>query len=196
MESEKTGKADYSYWLKVRVWDSEEAAALILGYEPEYTHYLFINRLRHKDEPEDIGRTAISVEADNLEKILQSAQLAGELGKVQLNQVGEPWGKTVTWQKWVSWAKRNKIGCANELLTAIAELEDQKELGPEEIHPRREANLLRVIGALLYILKEKSRKSEAQIIQRVEDLFRGRPGLAKSTLQNVFKLAKDKLIDY
>ncbi|MCH8307541.1 MAG: hypothetical protein E2O63_03365 [Gammaproteobacteria bacterium] len=133
MEADNTGKADYSYWLMVRVWSAHEAAALLLGYEPWYAHYFYSDPPfgGDNDEPEDVNRTAIGVEARRLEKILESAQLADELGKVRLNRAGKPWGKTVTWQKWVSWAKSNKIECAEELLAAVSELDEQKDTDEE-----------------------------------------------------------------
>ena len=103
MKSQDAGKADYSYWLMVRVWTAHEAAALLLGYEPQYTVVSF--------DEFDVIRREVGIEREKLERILESAQLAGELGKVQLNLLGEPWGKTVTAAQWIKFAQRNEIGC-------------------------------------------------------------------------------------
>ncbi len=172
----------------MRVWTAHEAAAFLLGYEPWYAHYFYSDPPfgGDNDEPEDVNRTAIAVEARRLEKILESAQLAGELGKVELNQVGKPWGKPVTWQKWVSWAKSNNIECAEELLAAVSELDEQKDTDEEVLHPRLKASLYLIIGALLQELKENTGDSQAKIIEQIVDLHVLKSGLSKSNLEYHF----------
>lgn len=200
MEPDAERQADYSYWLKVRIWDSKEAAALLLGYEPSYPWNYYFDKVDAEvfktGEKEDLQRSAIKREVCKLETILQSAQLAGELGNVRLNRGGGVWGNTVSPFDWMAWAKRNNIDCVEELLNAVAELKEQEDSEPNDIHPRRETTLLRIIGALLHILKENTHKSEASIIRHIDDLFGHIPGTGKSTVEGVFADAKRRLIEY
>ena len=124
MESDTDGQADYSYWLKVRIWDSKEAAALLLGYEPDYAYGYGPDESGWVSDTIDPLRSAIRGKASKLETILRRAQLAGEFGKVQLNRIGDPWEKTVTWRKWVAWARLNNIKCSDVLSNATAELQE------------------------------------------------------------------------
>jgi hypothetical protein len=194
MKSKDTGKADYSYWLLIRQWSASEAAALLMGYEPGYTIYFpEFEWPTDEPEPDDVHRTAISREREKLEKVLESAQLAGELGKVQVNEVGKPWGKTVTATQWIKWAERNNIECAAELLAAYEQMSDKPEKESGEIHPRTETSLLRIIGALLEQLTENTNQSQAAVIREIVDLHGHKDGISKATLENNFSEAKQRL---
>lgn len=188
--------ADYSYWLHVRVWSADEAAALFIGYEPEYTRYTIDGVFDVGSE--DRTRSAISKQAKRLEKILESAQLAGEFGEVELNQIGKPWGKTVTWREWIAWAPQNNIPLNATLSRAIDDHNKRVQIAESsaKIDPRRESTLLRTIGALLHILKQESSHSEADVIRQINDLFGHIPGIAKSTMERDFAGAKRRLTDY
>ena len=196
MDIEQAPNANYEYWLHVRVWTARETAALFLGFEPKYTEYFWDSF--YSSEPEDTIRTAAANERKNLEKILQSAQMSGELGKVVLNQVGEPWGNTVKWRNWTNWAKKNDITISQTLSEAIDKFQSKvsTENPSEEISTRREATLLRTIASLLHVLTQDSSRSEAEIIRQIADLFGHIPGVAKSTMQRDFAEAKRRLTDY
>lgn len=196
MNSAIAGQADYSYWLKVRIWDSREAAALLLGYEPDYAYGYGPDENGFVEDKIDPLRSAIRDKANKLETILERAQLAGEFGKVQLNQGGGVWGGTVSPFDWTAWAKSNNIDCVEELLNAVADIKEQKDSETDDIHPRRETTLLRDIGALLHVLKETTQESDANIIRHLDDLFGHIPGIAKSTLERDFAAAKRELKNY
>ena len=196
MEEKTETFADYAYWLHVRVWTANEAAALLCGFEPEYTRYTYHGPL--DDELEDKVRATFSDQVKRLEKILESAQLAGELGKVQLNQVGKPWGNTVTWRDWIKWALKNNIPLVPDLSKGIDDHDRRIEENEpsEEINPRREITLLRTIGALLHVSKQDPLRSDAEVIREISDLFGHVPGIAKSTMERDFADAKRRLSDY
>jgi len=191
MDEQQDSAANFSYWLNVRVWNAHEAAALFLGFEPEYAERSFFGT------PEKHRGEAIDT-TNRLAKILESAQLAGEFGKVELNQGGRPWGRSVTWKEWITWAKQNDVELSSDLEKAAdsrrprARQDDESE----EINPRRETTLLRTIAALLHILKGEPSQSEADAIRQIQDMFGHIPGIAKSTLQRDFAEAKRRLTDY
>lgn len=196
MNSDTAGQADYSYWLKVRIWDSREAAALLLGYEPDYAYGYGPDELGSVENKIDPLRSAIRDKANKLETILERAQLAGEFGKVRLNQGGGVWGGTVSPFDWMAWAKSNNIDCVEALLNAVAETKEQDDSEADDIHPRRETTLLRVIGALLQELKESTDQSQANIIKRIDDQHGHKSGISKSQLENDFAEANRRLKDW
>ena len=179
------------------MWTAKEAAALLCGYEPEYANYVFVQDFVGGRSVDNF-RAVASDQVKRLEKILESAQLAGEFGKVQLNQGGRPWGKTVTWQEWIDWAPKNSIPLVAPLSRAIEDHNKRTQIASPatEIKPRRESTLLRTIGALLHILKKESSRSEADVIRQIDDLFGHIPGVAKSTMERDFAKAKRRLTDY
>ena len=197
MEEYVDPPANYGYWLLVRTWTAEEAAALVLGVEPEYTRYHYEEGW--SEGPEDKFRSAMAVTTDRVERIMESAQIAGEFGEVQLNQVGKPWGAAVTWRQWIEWVKKNEeLFLHPDLTAAIEQFQNKSDSqSPDErIHPRRETTLLRSIAVLLHLLKNDSDRSEADVIREVADLFGHIPGIGKSTLQRDFAEAKRRLKDY
>lgn len=188
MTSRKIQPADYSYWLMVKDWDSNEAAYLLLGIEPRSLP------LWSKDQSGDERKA--TEQHEKLRRVLTSAVIVGDFGKVTHADEGRTITPPISWLDWVSWAKRNGIDCVDELQNAIAELKDRKDAAPDDIHPRRETTLLRVIAALLHVLSENSKESEASIIRQLDDLFGHIPGLSKSTLERDFADAKRRLKEY
>lgn len=194
-------RADYSYWLKVLIWDSKEASALLAGYDPDA---LYNPRIPHPDEITygqydeeiDVIRNSIRRSVEREHRILERARLAGELGKTRLKEDGTVICPPVSALDWVAWASRNDFACDGELVNAIAAFDNQESDDREVIHPRRETTLLRVIGALLHELRESTSQSQAQIVKQIIDMHGHKPGIAKSTLENVFSGANRRLADW
>jgi hypothetical protein len=202
MQNREHEEPDYGYWLKAKVWDTKEAAALILGYDPDY---LWSFRPDPEDADkhdfdfavgEDPRHTELKGKASSLERLLRRAYVAGDFGKPRLNQVGEPWGKTVTASQWINWAKKNDITCAQELLAAQEQSKNMPREEKDDLHPRTETSLLRIIGALLQELRSKTGQSQSSIIETVVDLHGHKSGISRSTLENYFSLANRRLDDW
>ena len=188
MTSGKIKPADYSYWLKVKDWGSGEAAYLLSGIEP---HSL---PLMPKDHSEDQRKARDQYE--KLRRVLNSAVMAGDFGKVTYADEGRTITPPISGSDWVSWANRNGIDCVDKLQNAIAELKVRKDAAPDDIHPRRETTLLRVIGSLLHELKEDTNQSQASIIKKIDDLHGHKSGISKSQLENDFAEANRRLRDW
>ena len=188
MTNGKIQPADYSYWLKVKDWGTYEAANLLLGIEPRSLH----------SYPNDLSaeQRLASDQIDKLKRVLDGAVDAGDFGKVIYADEGRTIAPATSGFEWVDWAKRNGIDCAEELLNAVAETKEQDDSEADDIHPRRETTLLRVIGALLQELKESTDQSQANIIKRIDDQHGHKSGISKSQLENDFAEANRRLKDW
>ena len=193
MSDTQNGGADFDYWLIAQLWDSREATALLLGYEPDFAFGYGPDEDAFLNKNIDPKRDELREKAERLELLLRRAQLAGAFGKVQLNRMGDPWGKSVTGAQWIGWAQRNNICCAPELLAALEKYDDSAEEDSGEIHPRTETSLLRIIGALLQELKTDTNKSQAKIIDDIVDMHGHKDGISRSTLENCFSQANLRL---
>lgn len=123
MKPKSSGAADYKYWLSVRVWTAHEAAALFLGYEPDYANYsTFL-----VDNPDNL-RAEVADKKMRLQKVLESAQKAGEFGKISRTEDGGFVCPPVTWQAWINWAQADEMPLVKALLAAVERRREKKPM--------------------------------------------------------------------
>jgi len=170
--------ADYSYWLQVPLWNHNEAAALLRGFDP-------VKMSR------EVGR-----EISGLQRTLERAQLAGQLGKSNANYDSSGQLPLVRPKDWIEWADRNQVTCSSKLLDALENPNASSEDSEDDINPRRETTLLRIIGALLQELQSNSNRSQTTILRNIVDLHGHKPGISESTIENIFSQANRRLNDW
>ena len=170
--------ADYSYWLEVPLWNHNEAAALLRGFDPV-------------KQSREVFR-----EISGLQRTLERAQLAGQLGKSNANYDSSGQLPLVRPKDWIEWADRNQVTCSSKLLDALEKLNASNEHSGDNIHPRRETTLLRIIGALLEELQRDSNKSQTTILKNIVNFHGHKPGIAGSTIENIFSQANRRLSDW
>ena len=195
MNAQDTGNADFSYWSKVRMWSPYEAAALLLGYDPECKNHPKDSDLYDLDA----GIDAIRVEIEKIEKILISAQVAGELGDVQTSQMAEPWKNTVSASQWLSWARQNGFEVDSQLMALTENVAVSKS--SSDLSERKERTYLNIIGGLLGIMFDKNTsgksnsvfRNDSDVINALTDKYNDKQGISERNLQKYFPRAKDSI---
>ncbi len=170
--------ADYSYWLEVPLWNHNEAAALLRGFDP-------VKMSRE-----------VFREISGLQRTLERAQLAGQLGKSNANYDSSGQLPLVRPKDWIEWADRNQVTCSSKLMAALEKRIASNEHSEDKIHPRRETTLLRIIGALVQELLRDSTRSQATVVRKIVDLHGHKPGISVSTIDKIFSQANRHLNDW
>ncbi len=182
---------DFSYWAKMPHWTAWDTAALFLRLDPSFVKSLSVGL--GGDELQS-WQKKLRPTYNKLQKRLERLREVGEFGKPSVaTGDGHMRLPPVVPSAWVNWAANNDVVCPKELLDALEGSRLQPEEIPNELPQRREDTLLRIIGATLEHIQNATHLSQAKIIEDVVDLHGHKPGISKSTLENVFADAKQRL---